>query len=403
MSHPSKPKPIAYADAVKTFNAADVQDDINDACGKLATAMSTLMQKFDSITRQMHTIDLLRLSAPLKPRWDSVRQDLAEILWQFRTNSSVISGRLKLFYTEVLPLAARTVDGRSGGSSCQIENIQVLKSFMTLSAEHAASTMTLAERIFRLSAQLIAFMTEFTNFAARHAASGQKEMCDLAQRLSELDSYIQRLVANYHVANIQGANSIPPPSLFSTVIKCECCMYSKYCSDFSQTRETSNADVTHLAFTASRLVSSAGHTTGRSRITRKPIILDGELINIGRAYEHTDKKRSEVAHAQYNSQLRQDRVNPLATAQTMFSAFLLDQMLTSECGLGIFMAIWDRLRTDCSEIYHWVKNPQIAVPVAILCYRESKSTLYGPLATSLDVFATAIDPSVQSAERRGPH
>lgn len=82
-------------------------------------------------------------------------------------------------------------------------------------------------------------------------------------------------------------------------------MYSKYCSDFSQTRETSNADVTHLAFTASRLVSSAGHTTGRSRITRKPIVsryfethggviytrykmLDGELINIGRAYEHAD-------------------------------------------------------------------------------------------------------------------
>lgn len=71
--------------------------------------------------------------------------------------------------------------------------------------------MTLAERIFRLSAQLVAFVTEFTNFAARHAASGQKEMCDLAQRLSELESYIQRLVANYHVANIQGANSLPQP------------------------------------------------------------------------------------------------------------------------------------------------------------------------------------------------
>jgi hypothetical protein len=74
MSCPSKPKPISYAEAVKTFNSPDVQDDINDACGKLATAMSAMMQKFDSITKQMHTIDLLRLSAPLKPRWDSVRQ-----------------------------------------------------------------------------------------------------------------------------------------------------------------------------------------------------------------------------------------------------------------------------------------------------------------------------------------
>lgn len=183
-------------------------------------------------------------------------------------------------------------------------------------------------------------------------------------------------------------------------------MYSKYCSDFSQTRETSNADVTHLAFTASRLVSSAGHTTGRSRITRKPIVsryfethggviytrykmLDGELINIGRAYEHADstfhlcliahgeppanclrlvEKRSEVAHAQYASQLRQDRVNPLTTAQTMLSTFLLDQMLTSECGLGIFMAIWARLRTDCTEIYHWVKNPQTVRTPCCFCY-----------------------------------
>ena len=77
MSYSPKPKPIAYADVVKTFNASDVQDDINDACGKLATAMSALMQKFDSITRQMHTIDLLRHNpppTPFKPRWDSVRQ-----------------------------------------------------------------------------------------------------------------------------------------------------------------------------------------------------------------------------------------------------------------------------------------------------------------------------------------
>lgn len=74
MSYPSKPKPISYAEAVKTFNSPDVQDDINDACGKLATAMSAMMHKFDSITKQMHTIDLMRLSAPLKPKWDSVRQ-----------------------------------------------------------------------------------------------------------------------------------------------------------------------------------------------------------------------------------------------------------------------------------------------------------------------------------------
>ncbi len=84
------------------------------------------------------------------------------------------------------------------------------------------------------------------------------------------------------------------------------------------------------------------------------------------------EKRDEVVHAQYASQLRQDRVNPLTTAQTMVSAFLLDQMLTSECGLGIFMAIWARLRTDCSEIYHWVKDPQNVVrAVLFLPYIDS--------------------------------
>lgn len=39
-----------------------------------------------------------------------------------------------------------------------------------------------------------------------------------------------------------------------------------------QTSEVSNMDVAHLVFTSSRLVSSAGRTTGRSRLTRKPIV-----------------------------------------------------------------------------------------------------------------------------------
>ncbi|KAF8955056.1 hypothetical protein BDZ97DRAFT_346051 [Flammula alnicola] len=363
MSYPSKSRPISYAEAVRIFNAPDVQDDINDACGKLALAMSAMVQKFDSITKQMHTIDLLRLNAPLKPRWDSMRQDFTDLLWQFRTNSGVISGRLKLFCTAVLPMAARNLDGRSGRSPYYNENLQVLQSYMTISAEHAALTRTMVDRISRFSVHLVAFVTEFTNLATRHAMSGQKEMCELSQRLSELDGQIQHL--------------------------------------FVTTREISNTDVTHLVFTSSRMVSSAGGTTGRSKITRKPIVLDGDLTNVGGAYEHADRKRNEVAHAQYAAQLSQDRTNPLATAQTMLSAFLLDQMLTSESGLSLFLSIWSRLRTDCSEIYHWVKNPgQSAVPFVISCYTENGGTLYAPLATALDVYATAVDPSIYSPERR---
>ena len=74
MAHSQRARPVTYADAVKTFNTQDVQSELNDACGKLAHAMSTMMQKFDSVTKQMHTIDLLRLNTPLKPKWDSMHQ-----------------------------------------------------------------------------------------------------------------------------------------------------------------------------------------------------------------------------------------------------------------------------------------------------------------------------------------
>ncbi|KDR77315.1 hypothetical protein GALMADRAFT_139308 [Galerina marginata CBS 339.88] len=362
MSYPSKPKPVSYTEVVRAFSGQDVQDDINDACGKLAHAMTAMMEKFDAITKQMHTIDLLRLSAPLVPKWDSMRQDLAELLWQFRTNSGVISGRLKLFCTAVLPMAARNLDAKSARSPSHNESLQVLQSYMSISAEHAALTRTLTDRVFRLSARMVVFVTEFTKLVGRHAVSGQQEMWDLSQRLSELDNQVQHL--------------------------------------FTTTSELSITDITHLLFTSSRMISSAGRT-GRSKITRKQIVLDGDLINIGKAYESADRKRNEVAHAQYAAQLRQSRTDPLAVAQTMVSSFLLDQMLTSESGLSFFLSIWSRLRTDCTEIFQWTKNPgQFAVPPIISCYAESGSTLYAALATALDVYCSGIDPSLRMGDHR---
>ena len=68
-------------------------------------------------------------------------------------------------------------------------------------------------------------------------------------------------------------------------------------------------------------------------------------------------KRSEVIHAQYAAQVRQSRTDPVATAHSMLSAFCLDQLLTSESGLTLYLAIWSRLRTDCSDILHWIKSP----------------------------------------------
>ncbi|KAH9474790.1 hypothetical protein JR316_0013255 [Psilocybe cubensis] len=362
MSYPSKIKPITYADAVRALNTQDVEENINDACGKLAFAMSAMIGKFEAISKQMHTIDLLRHTVPLRPRWDSLKQDLAELLWQFRTNSGVISGRLKLFCSTVLPMATRSLDTKSGRSPYQHENLQVLQSYMSVSAEHAANSRSLAERVFRLSARLVVFLTEYTKMANMHAVSGQEEMWTLSQKLAELETQVRFL--------------------------------------FATTSEMPSAGIPHLLFTSARLVCSAGGAPGRSRLTRKPILLDGELSNIGKAYGDTDRKRDEVAHAQYSSQLRICRTNPLSIGHTMISAFLLDEILTSESGLSLYLSIWSRLRTDCSDIFHWVKNPaQVPVPSVISCYAETRSTVYSSLATALDVYMLGIDPSLYSAER----
>lgn len=84
-------------------------------------------------------------------------------------------------------------------------------------------------------------------------------------------------------------------------------------------------------------------------------------------YPFVAGKRSEVAHAQYSAQLRQSRTDPLACAQTMVCSFLLDELLTSESGLSLFLSLWSRLRSDCSEIYHWLKNPVQTVSLFLCC------------------------------------
>ncbi|KAF8153200.1 hypothetical protein B0H34DRAFT_722612 [Crassisporium funariophilum] len=364
MSSSSKSKPLSYSEAVRAFSDADVQQDLNDACGKLAHAMSAMMGKFDSIAKQMHTIDLLRLTAPIKPRWEAMRKDLAELLWQFRTNAGVISGRLKLFCTAVLPMAARNLEGRSGRLQFHNESLQVLQSYMTISSEHAACTRSLVERTMRLSALFNGFTTEFSKLVSRHALSGQKEMCDLSHRILELENHVQQLLVSIG--------------------------------------ELSSPDVAHLVFASSRMVSSAGRTGGRSKLSRKQVVLDGDLHNIGRVYDQLERKRNEVAHAQYNAEMRQSRTDPLAGAHTMLATFLLEELLTSESGLSLFLSIWSRLRTDCSDIFHWIKNPhgQTNTPLVISSYLENGCTLYATLATALDVYAAGVDPSLGYSDRR---
>ena len=76
MAQPQKPKLLSYsyADIVQTLNDQAVQQDVNNACTKLAQAMIAMKGNFEEISKQIHTVDLLRHDAPLKPRWDSMRK-----------------------------------------------------------------------------------------------------------------------------------------------------------------------------------------------------------------------------------------------------------------------------------------------------------------------------------------
>ncbi|PPQ70333.1 hypothetical protein CVT26_014605 [Gymnopilus dilepis] len=138
-------------------------------------------------------------------------------------------------------MAARLLDpntARAHGS----ESLQVLQSFMSMSGEYATSTKSLSERTARFRARLASFIADLTKLVNQNATGGMQEMWDLSQKLSELDAQIQ------------------------------------------------HADVTYLLFTSSRVISSVCHTPGRSSITRRHVVLDGDLRNVGRAYESIDRK-----------------------------------------------------------------------------------------------------------------
>jgi hypothetical protein len=74
MAQPQRPTLLSYADIVQTLNDQAVQQDVNSACTKLAQAMTSMKGKFEAISKQVHTVDLLRHDAPLKPRWDLMRK-----------------------------------------------------------------------------------------------------------------------------------------------------------------------------------------------------------------------------------------------------------------------------------------------------------------------------------------
>jgi hypothetical protein len=160
MSHPSKQKSITYDEVVRILNTDDVQADLDDACEQLALSVVELTEKFDTVAKLLHTIDLQGPTTTFRAQWNvlrkvktrvsdflylaNTRQDFKDLVWDFRSNAGFISGRLKsesyvpkgsysgsgtsVFCNVVLPLAARN----SSGARSHDEKLQVLQSYMAV-------------------------------------------------------------------------------------------------------------------------------------------------------------------------------------------------------------------------------------------------------------------------------
>ncbi|TFK29565.1 hypothetical protein FA15DRAFT_664113 [Coprinopsis marcescibilis] len=349
----TKARPISYAEAVNMLTDKDVCRDVDDACAKLSQAMALLMQRFNAVAKQMHTIDLQRLTKPLKPGWESICKEYQEVACLYRANAGTISGRLKLFCTAVLPVAARVADPRSRRSHEEVT--QVLQSFMAITAEHAMHTRSLLKRTIMLIRTMVAFHSELAELVGRQASSGRKEMQDLSVKVDELEMQVR------HVCSLNA--------------------------------ELTQVGAVHSVYAIFRTVSLFGEKPTKSKIPGQRLALTDDLAKVSKAFESLDTKRNEFAHAEYCAQVRSAQSEFLSRVQTTVSPLISDALLYLESSLTLFLAIWVRLRTDCCEIGHWINHPNFEAPVVSACQQSGK-TLYVSLAQCLDVYIAGLDAVV---------
>ncbi|THV05761.1 hypothetical protein K435DRAFT_890403 [Dendrothele bispora CBS 962.96] len=357
MSHHSTPKLkiLSYSDAVQVFKDEDIIANLRDACQKLAQSSVALMATFEDIYNQLHSLDMQGVAPPLKPIWNTYRKEFAEIVWQQRVNAGFISGRLKMFCTVVLPL---TVRNNTGSTSSHHEKIHVLRSYMNISSDHAALTRTLVDKSLQLSANINSFHTDLAKLASQRANGSQRELQELARKLTELENTVRQLVMCLH--------------------------------------KLRHIDVTYLAISALRLSSFSGRRPSRTKITHHRLAFPGpDLNSIGKLYERLDATQNEIVHAHYAAQVSHRRTDVLTTARTAIAKLVSDEILTIEAKLSFFMSIWLRLQTDCVEIMRWLENSRnnMPTPASVHSYMESGLTLYASIADALDIYVAGIDPS----------
>ncbi|KAG2007290.1 hypothetical protein CC2G_014991 [Coprinopsis cinerea AmutBmut pab1-1] len=348
----NKSKPVSYADAIRLLSDPAVREDVEEAYTRLTQAMGTLMQRFSTVAKQMHTIDLQRITAPLKPRWDTIWKEYSQVLWQYRAVAASISARLKLFCTSVLPVTTRNPELQTHRS--HEEALHVLQSFITISSEHSNQTRSLLERTLRLIREMVSFHSDFAKVVYQQVSSGQREIQDLAFKISELEKQVQQVFSlNLELAQVGPVHSIS--SIF-------------------------------------RIVKAHGKKPGRSRLPNQPLAFTDELARVAKSYETLETKRSEFAHAQYCAEVRSAQTNFPARVQTTIAPLIADAIHHFESSLVLFLSIWARLRTDCCIIFRWLKDPSTEAPVVSL-YQESGKGVYVSLAQSLDVYIGSLDPA----------
>ncbi|KAJ6588461.1 hypothetical protein B0H19DRAFT_207242 [Mycena capillaripes] len=343
-----KRKPLSYMDVIRCFN--DLEPDLKDACQNLAQSTVQLMQGFDSIAVQLHSVDLQALMPPVKPQWKLIRREYLELIKSARTNAATCSARIKMFCNVILPLSVRPSASQSSRS--HREKHHVLQSFMTISAEQAALTYQLVEKAIHLNSVMCNFHTEIARATSQRASSGQRELQDLAQKILLLQTNVQ--------------------SLYSGSFKLSC------------------PDTPYIAFTAFRLIASSGRQSSKAKLSRYPVTLDNHLSQMSNLFQDLDGTRNEVAHAQYTTQISHRKSDVLSNARTAISDLVPNEILTLEAALSMITAVWLRLQSDSLDIFNWVQNNR-EPPPCISAYLHGGYTLYSTLANSLDAYAEAID------------
>ncbi|KAJ7747980.1 hypothetical protein DFH07DRAFT_1062673 [Mycena maculata] len=345
-----KHKPLSYVDVVRIFS--ELEADLQDSCKSLAQSTVQLMQAFNSISAQLHSVDLQAMMPPVKPQWKILRNSYAELALQLRANASTISARIKMFCAVILPLSIRSSAGQSSRS--HREKLHVLQSYISISAEQAALTFQLVEKTVNLISLSNSTHTEIARIASQRSQSGQRELQDLAQKMLLLQTNVQNV--------------------------------------FSGSSKLSCPDVTYVAFTAFRLIAAAGRQSSKAKLPRYHLTLNGnDLSQMSTLFQDLDGTRNAVAHAQYTTQISHRTSDVLSKAQTAISDLVPNQMLTLETALTLFMGIWLTLQADCLEIVNWIQNQDNPEPPSSVSAYLHGYTIYSVLATSLDNYVEAID------------